>query len=361
LTGLALSSKLGSVARRGEGLKLLTVAATLLSCGGKSLSSRDAGTGGTGGMVDGGNGGTGAIVTDAGAGTDGAANTIPFTGGVYMVGTTSPGSCGADAVERIWPSPATVYYYGFDCLAYWFQFRPTDNQLFYQDDAMGVFMDVAGSTDTLIQTPPCGNAVARVIAFDGQGRLYYQCSYQVLRGNGELVADNVQLLAGALGDGRAIVTRQISTPSSFRFEVVGPGGTTVSVLDADALLGGISAAFPTATTTVGNDGFVMIQKLDGPSPEVVIFHLDAQSRFTQVRRFPVEEIKTWSLVISDGTVLMSGYTTDGTAFHIIAYPPNSNAPIEIWRDGASHVVHEDGAVQLLVGPFDATGPSVRLE
>ncbi len=347
------------------------VAAISLSCGGDgSQSSRDAATGGTGGLAGDGSGGsvgTGGGSTDAGAvgtGTDGSTSTIPFSGGVYMTATAYGSSCDGMALERFWPTRASVYYCGLDQSGYWFQFRPTDDQLFYQEDGIGLLMDVAGSpSDTLVPSPPCGNTIARVIAFDGQGRVYYQCSYQVFRGNGELMADNVELLAGVLADGRVIVVRQTET-SLPRFEVVGPNGTNLSVLDAEGMVGGIAAAFPTATTTVGNDGFVMIEKLNDPAPpEVVIYHLDAQSRFSQVRRFVVADIATWSLVISDGTVFMREQAAPDTSdIHIIAYPPNSNWPTEVWREGDSPVLHSvGGSSQMLIGPLDATGPSVVSE
>jgi hypothetical protein len=371
LTDPAPSPNIGAVQRSGSGiLVFVLVAAMSLSCsGGGSQSSRDAATGGTGGPTGDGSGGsvgTGGSPTDAGAvatGTDGSTSTIPFSGGVYMAATSYGSSCSGLSLERFWPTRATVYYCGFDQLGYWFQFRPTDDQLFYQDDGTGLLMDVAGWTDTLVPSPPCGNTIARVIAFDGQGRLYYQCSNQVFRGNGELVADNVQLLAGVLGDGRVIVTRLTQT-SSLRFEVVGPGGTNLSALDAEGMLGGIASAFPTATTTVGNDGFVMVQKLNDPAPpEVVVYHLDAQSRFSLVRRFVVADIATWTLVISDGTVFMREQAAPDTSdIHIIAYPPTSNWPVEIWREGDSPVLHSlGGTSQMLLGPLDAKGPSVVSE
>ena len=124
----------------------------------------------------GGNGAGGMGGGDGGAGSGGA---LPLTG-ARRTGATAP-SCGADALERFWPTRATVYYSGFDCSTNYFVFRPTDGQLFYHSIAEGILVDGAGSMDDAVPTPPCTTSVEGAFGFDGQGRLYYRCSIRLMR------------------------------------------------------------------------------------------------------------------------------------------------------------------------------------
>jgi hypothetical protein len=365
--------------RQGGGSKVLVAVVMLsISCsGGGSQSSPDAaptGSGGAAGRGSGGStggGGGGGTPTGAGgqnSGIDGGAGAIPFTGGVYFVGSRSPGACGGDVLERFWPTRATNYYTGFGCNALWYQFRPTDEQLVYQDLSKGLLIDGAGNADTLVPTPPCGDSINALnvdFGYDGQGRLYYQCSNTLLRDNGESLVDDIDSLNGVLADGRTIVTRAIANASTGRFEVLGPDGTTVSVLDAATALGGL--VFPVGNATIaGNDGYVIIEHmpdyLNSPAMELVVYHLNAASQWNMVRRFPSTDTLTCTLVISDGTVFVreQASPTSGDR-HVIAYPPGSETPIEVLREGDSPVIDIDNGCQMLVGPHDASGPSVVSE
>jgi hypothetical protein len=114
------------LAERTVAFGLLAIALDIAACG-TSPAHPDGSTGGAGGS--GGGGGS----------PPSAAR------GVYLLGTTSPGACGADALERIWPTRATSYYTGFDCYATLYQFRTIDDQLFYDSLNMGMRLDGAGA------------------------------------------------------------------------------------------------------------------------------------------------------------------------------------------------------------------------
>ena len=65
--------------------------------------------------------------------------------------------------------------------------------------------------------------------------------------------------------------------------------TTASVLDAEGMLGGIASPLSKASTTAGNDGYVVIAHvLDVSSPvmELVVFHLDPASHWNLVATGP---------------------------------------------------------------------------
>ncbi len=47
--------------------------------------------------------------------------------------------------------------------------------------------------------------------------------------------------------------------------------------------------------------------------------------------------------------------------HVIAYPPGGTTPVEVLREGDSPRLDIDNGCQLLVGPPDASGPSVMSE
>jgi hypothetical protein len=280
--------------------------------------------------------------------------------GVYVHGSLTPSFCGADTVERFWPTRATVYYTGFGCSTNLFQFRPTDGQLFYDSVADGILIDGAGSPDSMVPTPPCRSSVSDNFGFDGQGRLYYQCSATVLRGDGESLATDVGLV-GVLADGRMIVERAITTQPGAVFVVLGPDGSEVSTLHSEVELGVPASPDARATTVAGNDGYVLLERQNDPDPpELDAYHLDAQSRWSLVRRLVGVTHANRELVISDGTIFLIEQANPQTSdLHVVAYLPGSNSSLEVWREGQSPVLHDP--IQLLIGPLEASGPSVETE
>jgi hypothetical protein len=74
---------------------------------------------------------------------------------------------------------------------------------------------------------------------------------------------------------------------------------------------------------------------------VLVYHVDQQSHWELLR----------TVVGPDPT---NGY-------HVVAYPPDSDTPQEIWKSGDSPAVVSHTGTQLLMGPLDAMGPSVQSE
>jgi hypothetical protein len=291
----------------------------------------------------------------------GVANTLPFSDGVYLQGTTSEGLCGTDALQRFWPTKEKTYYYGFNCYADLYQFRPSDWQLFYEATFSGILIDDSTTgTDTLVPTPPCGESVFGKFGFDGAGTMYYMCSGSVRRGNGESVT-GASALAAVLADGRMVVTRASPTGSA-RFELVDPSGTTVSTLDLSKEFVGTLSALPNACTVSGNDAFLLLSRSQGQEPlEMVVYRLTADSKWLLVRRVTTKRSGLANLVISDGTVFVREDDPTSTfGERIVAFPSGGSETI-VWREDEAPVVRAHIGDQMLVGPANAQGPSVKPE
>jgi hypothetical protein len=320
----------------------MAVAVGIAACGGASPTNPDGSTGGAGGSS-------------------------PSGGprGVYMLGTTSPGSCGGDALERIWPTRATAYYTGFDCYAMLFQFRPTDDQLFYDSLNMGMRIDGAGVADPVVPTPPCADGVDEHFGFDGQGRLHYLCINTLLRSNGETIATNVERLFGVLADGRTIVTSDLSASTSgSAYQLIAPDGAGINLLLPDPAIGGITfPVYHSAATVAGNDAFVLVGRANDPDPpQVLVYHLDPQSRWQLLRTVVGPDPTNGTLLaLPDGTVLHRRDDASSGNNHIVAYRPGSDTPEEIWKGGDSPAVFSHTGTQLLMGPLEAAGASVQSE
>lgn len=289
---------------------------------------------------------------------NGVANAIPFNDGVYLQGTTSEGSCGADALQRFWPTREKAYYYGFDCYADLYQFRQTDWQLFYQATFTGILRDDSPtSQDTLVPTPPCGESVSGQFGFDGAGTIHYVCNGSIRRGNGESVT-GASTLAAVLADGRMVVTRS----GSSRFELVDPAGTTISTLDLSKEFVGKTNPLAGGCTVRGNDAFLLLTRNQGQAPlEMVVYRLTPDSNWLLVRRVTTQRSGVANLVISDGTVFVREDDPTSTfGERIVAFPPGGDETI-VWREDEAPVVRAHIGDQMLVGPANAQGPSVKPE
>jgi hypothetical protein len=285
------------------------------------------------------------------------ANVDPFTDGVYLLGTTTEGLCGRDALQRFWPTLATTYYSGFDCYADTYAFRRTDDTVFYTATFSGLYRDVVGGPDVLIKTPPCGAQVDSyysnpTFGFDAAGTVYYQCSDTVRRGNGELVAQSIQRLVAVLGDGRTIVTRA-SLAAGYGlsdFVVLDANGAEIARLDPRATFAG-ELTPQGATMVSGNRAYVSFNRTYGQQDrEIVAYRLNEQSAWERMRRVPVTGFGSWSLVISDGTAFIR--EPDPTSLseeRIRALLPTGEDRI-VWREADQKTVRAHGHDQLLVGP-----------
>jgi hypothetical protein len=284
---------------------------------------------------------------------------------VYVLGTSAPGACGGDALERIWPTRATSYYTGFDCYATLFQFRTTDDQLFYDSLNMGMRIDGAGAADAVFPTPPCADEVDENFGFDGQGRLHYLCINTLMRGNGETIATNVGRLFGVLADGRTIIVNDaVTNTAGAAYQVLGTDGAAINLLVPEPATSIVTAPiYKAAATTAGKDAYALVARFNDPDPsEVLVYHLDPQSHWALLRTVVgPDSTNGYFLALPDGTVLNRRDDATTGNNHIVAYLPGSNTPQEIWKSGDSPTVVSHTGVQLLMGPLEATGPSVHTE
>jgi len=284
-------------------------------------------------------------------------NVDAFTDGVYFLGTTSEGSCGADALRRFWPTLATTWFTGFDCYADTYAFRRTDNTIFYTATFAGLYQDTANKNDTLVATPPCGAQVDSYyenpnFGFDSSGALYYQCSDTVRRDNGVLIAQSIKRLAAVLGDGRTVVTRASQTSANQDdFVVLDAAGNELSRLNPRASFSGTLTVDLQATTVSGNLAYVAFERSYGQSQmEIVAYRLTAASTWQRMRRVAVNAFGLWRLVISDGTIFIRE-NDPLTTFdqRIRALFPTGEDKI-VWREADQTGVKAHIGDQLLVGP-----------
>lgn len=284
-------------------------------------------------------------------------NVDAFTDGVYFLGTTSEGSCGADALRRFWPSLATTWFSGFDCYADTYAFRRTDNTIFYTATFAGLYQNTANQTDTLVATPPCGEQVDAYFrnpnfGFDSAGALYYQCSDTVRRDNGVLVAQSIKRLTAVLGDGRTVVTRASKTSAGQDdFVVLDAAGTELSRLNPRASFSGTLTVDLGATTVSGNRAYVAFQRSYGQSQlEIVAYRLTAASTWQRMRRVAVKSFGLWRLVISDGTIFIREYDPLTTFDERIRGLLPTGEDNIVWREADQTAVKAHIGDQLLVGP-----------
>ena len=352
----------------------LTLVLSGVACsksGGSTTPERDAATAG----ADAGADTSPDVPGDAPVKLEPAMNTKPFNDGVYLRARWAPVTGAVEGLQRFWPSRATSYYAGFDPDPEYMAFRSTDGQLFYGNSFYGVHIDdSATGPDTEIPTPPCVhqagtpfliNNVFGPIAFDGQGRLYYQC-LGIRRGNGELQPGQPAGLAGVLPDGRkvVIISDPNGDPTSYRFAAMAPDGQILSELNL-----GYPPPYvpnPDSFTANGNDAFVLVThieydaNMDPYDVELVGYRLDAQSRWLKVRTVPyVRQGRYWDLLLSDGTILSWSENQPDPGSQIIAFLPDGTQRT-VW-----HLADSPGAYfsppQMVVGPREPSGPSLRQE
>jgi hypothetical protein len=275
----------------------------------------------------------------------------PFTGGVYLEGTTAEGSCNATALQRFWPAQATSYASGFDCYSRWYRFRRSDGAIYYHATFSGIRRDVASGADPVVPTPPCQDQVGVYFDFDGAGALHYQCADTVRRGDGVLVASSVLALAATLDDGRLVVTR--GSPQGTVFAVLGASGNEVSRLSPFAAFAGTMTAAPGLTTASGNRAYVAYQReyAGGTKKEIVVFRVDESSAWSKVRRAEVPAFGLTQLVLPDGTVFVRERDPASANFEerIVAFPPSGGSQV-VWREAEQTVVRAHIGSGMFAGP-----------
>jgi hypothetical protein len=277
------------------------------------------------------------------------AGATPFTGGVYLLGTTRESQCGNDALQRFWPTQAMSYFSGFSCDARWYKFRRSDSAIYYQATFSGIHLD-GETADPLQPTPPCDDQVEDIFDFDAAGTLYYRCRDIVLKARGTAVADRVASLAATLDDGRVLITR-FGTDGE-EFVVVDGSGNELSRLPPPREFAGDLFAVPRATTVAGNHAYVAFnRRYPVNRREIVVFHLDDRSQWSRVRRVAVPDFGV-ELVLSDGTVLIRGHdpaVPPGLDEQIVAFLPDGTSRTA-WREAEQTVVRSHGHQEMLIGP-----------
>jgi hypothetical protein len=282
-------------------------------------------------------------------------NTVPFDGGVYLQGESR---CSGDALQRFWPPPSQTPLGGFDCDANHFAFRPSDGHVFYQAT---YYQPIAGirkaggvSTDPVVPTPPCNEAVGRQFGFDAAGTLHYQCADTVRRGNGELVAQPIAQLAGVLADGRIVATRAANRTGALAYVVLDPGGQVLGTLDPHDDFAGRLDAVPESVVVAGDGATVFFRRTMGDGRrEIVVYRFDMSSGWQLVRRLAVAAFGLWQLALPDGTVFVRQLNPrTGGDQQIVVYRPDGRSSV-VWSEGnpySSSNLGASHAVQLLAGP-----------
>ena len=125
---------------------------------------------------------------------------------------------------------------------------------------------------------------------------------------------------------------------------------------------GTLSALPNACTVSGNDAFLLLSRSQGQEPlEMVVYRLTADSKWLLVRRVTTKRSGLANLVISDGTVFVREDDPTSTfGERIVAFPSGGSETI-VWREDEAPVVRAHIGDQMLVGPANAQGPSVKPE
>jgi hypothetical protein len=279
-------------------------------------------------------------------------NTRLFARNAYFLGTTSEGSCGADALQAFWPTLEPTYFSGFDCYADVYGFRPDNDQIYYFATFSGIRQD-ADPDDPVVLTPPCGDRVGRDFGFDGSGTLHYRCQDTLRRGNGELVSQLVQSLVEVTADGRSVVTRASNVASGSTYVVLDANGDEVSRLEPHADYVGELTPLPEGASLSddGQDVYVLFHREFGQGQnELVAFTVSPTNEWSLVRRVHVDSIGYSQLVLSDGTIFIRE-RDPLTTFdeQIVAYKTDGEIEI-VWREADAGTVRAHIGDQMLVGP-----------
>ncbi len=290
---------------------------------------------------------------------DSVQHTDSFGDGVYFLGTTAEGSCGASALQQFWPSLDTDYYEGFDCHANRFAFEPTSNRLYYHATFHGIQRNTTSGADSdpVVETPPCGENVGADFGFDGQGRLYYRCSDTLRRENGELLAQPINQLVATLDDGRTVVTRASNQASGDAFVVLDEQGQAIARLDPRDRFVGTLEALPGSASTAGDKAYVLFERTWGQdNREYVAFRLTTDNDWQRMRRLEVDQFGRVPLVISDGTVFVNERDPNTTFDNRIAAYHTDGQREVVWREANASEVKQHGGELLLVGPKGTPTP-----
>jgi hypothetical protein len=266
-------------------------------------------------------------------------HTRPFERSVYFAGDSQDGY----ALQKIWPTVSRSALTGFDTYASWYQFRRTDDALFY-GALTRILRDGPGTADPAEPTPSCTSLSRTGFGFDGRAILHYRCGTSLRRGDGELVADPIDAISGVFDDGRVLVLRPVGINESV-YVVLDANGVELIRFPRAGFFTGSTAPVFDGTSVVGNVAYLLLnRRYDQETDEMVVYLVDEASRFRLVRRVIVQDLGVASLALSDGTILVQD------AELIRAYLPDNTTRI-VWRAAEAIFVRPTPFTeQLLVGP-----------
>ena len=245
--------------------------------------------------------------------------TKPYTGGIYLTGTGLDGGNTARALQQFWPRLSPSYLHDFDSYADKFRFRRSDGELFYSATFSGVLHATPGK-----DTPEpslCGgkSGLARAgFDFSAENSLYYQCQTSLYRGNEQLVADGIAVIAGVFDDGRSLVTRALDYDNAV-YSVIDRDGEELNRFPPAGFYTGSLQVVPYGTSFDGDVAYtLLVRTYDQVTTELLLYAIDEQSTFRLVRRRIVPSLGFTQLALSDGSIFVSD------AAFVRAYLPDNS-------------------------------------
>lgn len=288
-------------------------------------------------------------------------NTATPARAAYVVAGASSTQCGEQSLLQVWPvfdgDPIKVN----ECDAQAYYFRRTDEAIFYSAwPFSGIWRASSGADPIAQSTPGCdGDDVGQTFGFDGAGVLHYRCRDVLYRGDGQIVAGSIGVIAGVLDDGRTIVTRA-GDAGGTQLAVVDDSGQELSRFPPpDFYMSGPAHEFypyTSSATVEGNSAYVGLGRrytLAGEQSrsEVVVYKLDEESIWRFVRRVEMDiGGVSVPVVFADGTVVSLEEDLDSPGYNsrVVAHLPDNTTKV-VWQES-------EAGVELQFEPSLQVGP-----
>jgi hypothetical protein len=283
-----------------------------------------------------------------------------FYDAVYLVGTLAEGSCSAHVLQPFWPELSPKILVGLDCRHSVYAFGPGDEGLFMIDPFEGLVQRDDMDMGWLWPTPPCDSRLVAYRFFDDPRGISYahQCGRAVHLPDGTVVTEDAEDLLLTLSDFRLVVSRYHMTGRSLA--VIDLLGNELSALVPGETVGGNWTVVREAATSAGAVGVVLMRwERDDGVTEFVVYRVGADSAFQPLRRIAHPTRARSQFALPDGTVF--SWEMDPET--------RIDERVLVWlRDGTQHIawsereardVRAHGVPQMLIGPVDLEGPSVR--
>jgi hypothetical protein len=276
--------------------------------------------------------------------------TKPYAGGIYLTGIGLDGGGSARALQQFWPRLSPAYLHEFDAYADKFRFRRSDGELFYSATFSGVMHATPGKdTPDVSLCGGTGGLVRPGFDFSSENTLYYQCQSSLFRGNEQLVADGIDVIAGVFDDGRSLVTRRLDS-ESYVYSVIASDGEELNRFPPAEFYTGRLQVVPYGSSFDGDVAYtLLIRTYDQVTTELLLYAIDEQSIFRLVRRRIVPSLGFTQLALSDGRIFVSD------AAFVRAYLPDNSERVE-YRATEGILVRAETTLsraQLVPGPLAA--------